>query len=95
VSNHLAIGFLLDHIGSAITFVPSVGLGVDERSLDCEFSSCSSHPKAFSFVEGIYWTCGLFYGILSKSRWTPSQASSPCHPVILRRLDIAFYALPF
>ena len=37
VSNHLAISFLLDHIGGAITFVPPVGLGVDERTLDCEF----------------------------------------------------------
>jgi len=37
VSNHLAIGFLLDHVGGAIAFVPPVGLGVDERTLDCEF----------------------------------------------------------
>ena len=37
VSNHLAIGFLLDHIGGAIALVPLVGLGVDERTLDCEF----------------------------------------------------------
>ena len=35
VSNHLAIGFLLDHIGGAIAFVPPVGLGVEERTLDC------------------------------------------------------------
>ena len=35
VSNHLAIGFLLDHIGGPIAFVPTVGLGVDERTLDC------------------------------------------------------------
>ena len=37
VSNHLAIDFLLDHIGGVIAFVPPVGLGVDERTLDCEF----------------------------------------------------------
>ena len=36
VSNHLAICFLLDHIGGAIAFVPPVGLGVDERTLDCD-----------------------------------------------------------
>jgi len=36
VSNHLAICLLFDHIGGAITFVPPVGLGVDERTLDCE-----------------------------------------------------------
>ena len=37
VSNHLTIGFLLDHIGGAIAFVPPVGLGVDERTLNYEF----------------------------------------------------------
>ena len=37
MSNHLAIGFLLDHVGGAIALVPPVGLGVDERTLDCEF----------------------------------------------------------
>ena len=35
MSNHVAIGFLLDHIGGAIAFVTPVGLGVDERTLDC------------------------------------------------------------
>jgi len=37
VSNHLAICFLLDNIGGAIALVPPVGLGLDERILDCEF----------------------------------------------------------
>ena len=37
VSNHLAICLLFDHIGDAMTFVPPVGLGVDERTLDYEF----------------------------------------------------------
>jgi hypothetical protein len=36
VSNHLAIDFLLDYIGCDIAFIPPVGLGVDERALDCE-----------------------------------------------------------
>ena len=35
VSNHLAIDLLLDHLRGAIAFVPPVGLGVDERTLDC------------------------------------------------------------
>ena len=35
MSNHLAIGLLFDHIGCAIGFVPPVGLGVEERTLDC------------------------------------------------------------
>ena len=37
VSNYFAIYFLLDHIDGAIALVPPVGLGVDERTLDCEF----------------------------------------------------------
>ena len=36
VSNHLAICLLFNHIGGAMTFVPPVGLGVDERTLDYE-----------------------------------------------------------
>ena len=36
VSNNLAIGLLFDHVGGAIAFVPPVGLGVDERTLDCK-----------------------------------------------------------
>ena len=48
VSNHLAIGLLLDHIGGAIVFVPPVGLGVDERTLDCELLL----SEASSLVEG-------------------------------------------
>ena len=35
-SIHLSIGLLFDHIGGAITFVPPVELGVDERTLDCK-----------------------------------------------------------
>ena len=56
VINHLAICFLLDHIGGAIAFVPPVGLGVDERTLDCEVLFCSSHPEASSLVEDTCWT---------------------------------------
>ena len=37
MSNHLTIGLIFNHIGGAIAFVPPVGLGVDERTLDCEF----------------------------------------------------------
>ena len=36
VSNHLAICLLFDHIGGAMALVPPVGLGVDDRTLDCK-----------------------------------------------------------
>ena len=78
VSSHLAIGFLLDHIGGAVAFVPPVGLGVDERTLDCELLLVLLIRKLLFFVENTCWTCGLLCGTLSKSRWNPSQASSLC-----------------
>ena len=37
VSNHLAFCILLDHIEGAMAPVSPFGLGVDERTLDCEF----------------------------------------------------------
>ena len=37
VSNHLAIDILFYLVGGAIAFVSPIGLGVDERTLDCEF----------------------------------------------------------
>ena len=49
MSNHLAIGFLLDYIGGAIAFVSLVGLGVDERTLDCELLLVLLIPKSFFF----------------------------------------------
>ena len=36
VSNHLAICLLFDQIGGSMALVPPVGLGVDERTLDCK-----------------------------------------------------------
>ena len=36
VSNHFTIVLLLDHIGGAFALVLPVGLGVDERTLDCD-----------------------------------------------------------
>ena len=77
VSNHLTICLFFYHIGGAIIFVPPVGLDVDERTLDCELFLVLLIRKLFSLVEDTCWTCGLLCGILSKSRWTPSQASSP------------------
>ena len=51
VSNHLAIGFLLDHIGGAIALVPPVGLGVDERTVAeppklIRLKCAKHHPKS-------------------------------------------------
>ena len=37
VSNHLSIFLLFNQIRGVMVLVPPVGLGVDERTLDCEF----------------------------------------------------------
>ena len=66
MSNHLAIG-LLDHIGGAIVFVPPVGLGVDERTLDCEFLLIFLIRKLLLWLRAFGLTCGLLDGIWSKS----------------------------
>ena len=62
VSNHLAIGLFLDNIRGAIAFDPPLGLGVNERTLDCELLLSSSYSKVSSLVEGTCWTCGLLDG---------------------------------
>ena len=36
MSNHLTIALLLDDIGGVFAFIPPVGFGVDERTLDGE-----------------------------------------------------------
>ena len=36
VSNHFVIVLFFDHIGGAFALVLPVGLGVDERTLDCD-----------------------------------------------------------
>ena len=81
------------HIGGAIAFVPPVGLGVDERTLDCKFLLVLLIRKLFSLVEHFCWTCGLYDGTLSKSRWTPSQASSPCLHGYLKKVGHYYLCL--
>ena len=61
--NHLAIGFLLDHIGGAIAFVPPVGLGVDERTLDCELILVLLIQKLLLWLRELVELCGLLDGI--------------------------------
>ena len=78
VSNHLAIGLLFDHVRGAIAFVSPVGLGVDERTLDCELLFVLLIRKLLPWLRTLVGLVAFLCGTLSKSRWTPSQASSPC-----------------
>ena len=50
MSNHLTICLLFDHIGGAMALVPPVGLGVDERTLNCEFFLFFSPRKLLSWL---------------------------------------------
>ena len=63
VSNHLAIGFLLDHIGGAFAFVPPVGLGVDERTLDCELLLVLLIRKLFLWLRALVGLVILFVAL--------------------------------
>ena len=60
VSNHLAIGLLFDHIESAIVFVPPVGLGVDERTLDCELLLVFLIRKLLSWLRTLVGLVAFF-----------------------------------
>ena len=63
MSNHLTIGFLLDHIGGAIAFVTPVGLGVDERTLDCERLLVLLIRKRFSWLRTLVRLVAFFVAL--------------------------------
>ena len=63
VSNHLAIGLLFYHIGGAIAFVPPVGLGVDERTLDCELSLILLIRKLLSWLRTLVGFVAFFVAL--------------------------------
>ena len=89
VSNHLAIGFLLDHIGSAITFVPSVGLGVDERTLDCELLFVLLIRKLLPWLRTFVALVAFFVALLGSHGGPLLKLLHHIFTVILRRLDNA------
>ena len=53
VSNHLAICLLFYHIGGAMAFVPPVGLGVDERTLDSKLLLVLLIRKLFLWLRAL------------------------------------------
>ena len=63
VSNHLAIGLLFNHIGGAIAFVPPVGLGVDERTLDCELLLVLLIRKFLSWLRTLVGLVAFFVAL--------------------------------
>ena len=77
VTDHLAIGLLLDHIGGAIAFVPPVGLGIDERTFDCKLLLVLLIRKLLFWLRALVGLVAFMMALRAKSRWIPSQASSP------------------
>ena len=63
VSNHLVIGLLFDHIGGAIAFVPPVGFGVDERTLDCELFLVLLIRKLLSWLRTLVGLVAVFVAL--------------------------------
>ena len=62
VRNHLAIALLLDHIGGVFDFVLAVGLGIDERTLDCDLLLILLIRKLLLWLRALVGLCGLLDG---------------------------------
>ena len=63
VNNHIAIGLLFDHIGGAIAFVPPIGLGVDDRTLDCELLLLLLIRKLVSWLRTLVGLVAFFVAL--------------------------------
>ena len=92
VSNHLAICLLFYHIGDAIAFVPSVGLGVDERTLNCELLLAPLIRKFLSWLRALVGLVAFFVALKASHGGPLLKLLHHVFTVILRRLDIALYA---
>ena len=92
VSNHLAIGFF-EHIGGAIAFVPPVGMGVDERTLDCELLLVLLIRKLLPWLRTLVGLVAFLMALRASHGGPFLKLLHHVFTVILRRLDIAFYVL--
>ena len=63
VNNHLAIGLLFYYIGGAIAFLLPVGLGVDERTLDCELLFVLPIQKLLSWLRTLVGLVAFFVAL--------------------------------
>src|SRR6185503_1490588 len=92
VSNHLTIGLLFDHIGGAITFVPPVRLGVDERTLNCELLLVLLIRKLLPWLRTLVGLVAFFVALGASHGGPLLKLLHHVFTVILRRLDITLYA---
>ena len=89
VSNHLAIALFLDHIGGAFTFVLSVGLGVDERTLDCELLIVFLISKLLLWLRAFVGLVAFVMALLASHDGPLLKLLHHIFTVILRWLDNA------
>ena len=92
MSNYLVIGLLFDHIGGAITFVPPVVLGVDERTLDYELLLVLLIWKLLSWLRTLVGLVAFFVALRASHGGPLLKLLHHVLTVILRRLNIALHA---
>jgi hypothetical protein len=95
VSNHLAIDFLFDHIGGVVTFVPPVGLGVDERTLDCKLLLVLLIRKLLLWLRTLVGLVAFLMALRASHGGPLVKLLHHVFMFILRRLDIALYVFVF
>ena len=80
------------HIGGAIAFVPPVGFGVDERTLDCEFLLVLLIRKLLLLLRALVGLVAFLMALEACHSGPLLKLLHHVFTVILRRLDIALYA---
>ena len=85
--NHLAIVLLLDHICGAFTFVLLVGLGVDERTLDCDLLLVLLIRKLLLLLKALIGLVAFFMALEACHGGPLLKLLHHVFTVILRRLD--------
>ena len=79
------------HIGGAIVFVPPVGLGVDERTLDCELLFVLLIWKLLPWLRTLVGLVAFFVALRASHGGPLLKLLHHVLTVILRRLDIALH----
>ena len=88
----LQIGLLFYHIGGAIVFVPPVGLGVDEGTLDCKLLLVLLIRKLLPWLRTLVELVAFFVSLRASHGGPLLKLLHHVFTVILRRLDIALHA---
>ena len=83
------------HIGGAFALVLLVGLGVDERTLDCDFLFILLIRKLLLWLRALVGLVTFLMALKASHGGPLLKLLHHVITVILRRLDIALYVLSF